>query len=138
MQMCNGNLAINRVAGKDRTQELECHLSRDKIEISANLRGQRGRKQTLCHQSALLIGLQVMYTLVTRHPAEKTNILFRESALPRDDVADVHRYAWNASFPISRILIIRSLNFHCHRNPSHVYRLSFSTLPFQNASVTVM
>src|SRR5262245_47277471 len=96
VEFCSGNklfkcdFTTDGVTGKDRTKKLEFHLARDEIHIPTDLGRHRGGQQTVDHQPALRVRLEMMHSFVTRKLREGANVFLGKGPLPGKDVADFH------------------------------------------------
>ena len=73
--------------------KLKSHFASDEIQVAADLCRYCRCQQTMDHQAAPLVGLNVMRAFITRDSVEKANVLFSKRSLPGDDVANLHSLA---------------------------------------------
>ncbi len=75
-----------------RTVKLKIEFAGDEVDVAADLGRQGGCQEALRHQTPLFVGRHVMHALVAREAAKCADVALGESPLPRDYIADLHRY----------------------------------------------
>src|SRR5436853_7755571 len=90
LEFYDASFTLDGVAGEHGPMKLKSHFASDEVHIAADLRRDCRSEQTVHHQAALFIGLNVMNAFIARDLIEEADVLFGKCSLPGDGVANLH------------------------------------------------